>query len=241
VKITINLDTENAAFHDNPGELNRVLETIPDKVKAALDQVKQEDRDTMCESVKLLDVNGNTVGDATVKGKLTDAKITVHYDHDPINPRDPSWNSRVGTMACWHKRHRLGDVQPSESLSEYKAELPDDAVILPIYMYEHGGITIATKPFSCMWDSGQLGIIWAVPTDEMDADTIKAVLKAEVEQYDWYLQGLVYGFMAHNDGEEDSCWGFDGDDENLIIENMLEHTPAWVTKDHLEEAFRNVK
>lgn len=237
MKITITIDTENSVFN-NPGELERILTDIPFKVGVIRDKTKEEDRNTMCETVKLLDINGNTVGDVKVKGKLADARVTIHYDQDPINPRE---NCNVGTMACWHRRHQLGDVQPLESVSEYKAELPDNAVILPVYIYEHGGMAISTSPFSCLWDSGQLGIIWAVPTDGMDADTVRAVLEAEVEQYYRYLQGMVYGFRTHDDGEEDSCWGFYGDDEDSIIEAMLEYTPAWVTADHLKEALRNVE
>ncbi len=34
-------------------------------------------------------------------------------------------------------------------------------VILPLYLYDHGGITMRTNPFSCPWDSGQVGWIYA--------------------------------------------------------------------------------
>lgn len=34
-------------------------------------------------------------------------------------------------------------------------------VILPLYLYDHSGITISTGPFSCPWDSGQVGWIYA--------------------------------------------------------------------------------
>jgi hypothetical protein len=32
-------------------------------------------------------------------------------------------------------------------------------VILPLYLYDHSGITMSCGPFSCPWDSGQVGII----------------------------------------------------------------------------------
>ena len=34
-------------------------------------------------------------------------------------------------------------------------------VILPLYLYDHGGITMSTGAFSCSWDSGQVGWIYA--------------------------------------------------------------------------------
>ncbi len=37
----------------------------------------------------------------------------------------------------------------------------DKHVILPLYLYDHGGITMSTGPFSCRWDSGQVGWIYA--------------------------------------------------------------------------------
>ena len=33
----------------------------------------------------------------------------------------------------------------------------DVAVLMPVYAYIHSGMTISTEPFSCPWDSGQLG------------------------------------------------------------------------------------
>lgn len=93
--------------------------------------------------------------------------------------------------------------------------------ILPLYLYDHSGITMRTSPFSCPWDSGQVGWIYA------DADTIKAeygaltpetmkkaltVMQGEVETYDYYLTGQAYGFQLFDgETETDSCWGFLGD------------------------------
>lgn len=34
-------------------------------------------------------------------------------------------------------------------------------VILPLYLYDHGSITMSTGAFSCPWDSGQVGWIYA--------------------------------------------------------------------------------
>ncbi len=106
-------------------------------------------------------------------------------------------------------------------------------VILPLYLYDHSGITMNTTGFSCPWDSGQVGWIYA------DADCIKkeygkvtpetinkarAVMNGEVETYDYYLTGQCYGFqLFEGDVETDSCWGFLGairDIQNSIKDYM---------------------
>ena len=40
-------------------------------------------------------------------------------------------------------------------------EQMDGMVILPLYLYDHSGITMNTCGFSCPWDSGQVGWIYA--------------------------------------------------------------------------------
>ncbi len=106
------------------------------------------------------------------------------------------------------------------------------AVILPLYLYDHSGITISTSSFNDPWDSGQVGWIYVLNdaikkefcvaeiTDEIRQKAID-ILKNEVETYDTYLRGDVYGYVleekikcehcGHVDTREiDSCWGFYG-------------------------------
>ena len=73
---------------------------------------------------------------------------------DDFNPRD---NDNLGVMVCFHKRYRLGDshdysVNEFNSWDELRSRLEKDypgGVILNLYLYDHGGITISTEPFSC--------------------------------------------------------------------------------------------
>ena len=44
-------------------------------------------------------------------------------------------------------------------------EQMDGMVILPLYLYDHSGITMNTCGFSCPWDSGQVGWIYASAMD----------------------------------------------------------------------------
>jgi hypothetical protein len=101
-------------------------------------------------------------------------------------------------------------------------------IILPLYLYDHSGITISTGPFSCPWDSGQVGYIyvsiekvkneykWKIITKKRKEMIINH-LKCEVNIYDDYITGNVYGYriepMPRNHIEcNDSCYGFYGND-----------------------------
>lgn len=156
---------------------------------------------------------------------MTRYRIRICAQDDPYNPRKEHDN--VGTMACWHRRYTLGDEQPGVSPGEYKYALAravdgtlpewDDAtdadaqraqevfaaqyLHLPLYLYDHSGITMRTTPFPCPWDSGQVGFIYVSrkrAAEEWGEDFIDvrvlACLLAEVEEYDQYLTGDVYEY-----------------------------------------------
>ena len=104
--------------------------------------------------------------------------------------------------------------------------LDDEYIILPLYLYDHSGITMNTTGFSCPWDSGQVGFIyvrddkvkkeygWDKLTQER-VQQVKDQLRAEVEAYDLYLRGESYWYRIEElkDGEWeeiDSCGGYLG-------------------------------
>lgn len=160
----------------------------------------------------------------TVKNRI----VEIHQDTDPHNPRE---NEHFGTMVCWHSRYNLGEKHGYDTPDDFRAEWNEDnAVILPLYLYDHSGITMSTGPFSCPWDSGQVGYIYASKEQitkefgkgKMALEKAKKLLEAEVEEYDYYLTGQVYGIKVlekvhcdsceHDDMKElDACWGFIGD------------------------------
>jgi len=157
--------------------------------------------------------------------------LEIFPDEICESPRD--WGN-LGTMICFHRRYNLGDkhnfsVEEAEKMVKGK----DICVSLPLYLYDHGGITMSTGSFSCKWDSGQVG--WIFVTKEqvrkeynvkrITKDIVKKVtrvLEGEVETYNQYLTGDVYGYRVSkitecNMGCEhkeqvDSCWGFYGEE-----------------------------
>jgi hypothetical protein len=171
--------------------------------------------------------------------EISDSKeLKIFQDSDVESPRD--WDN-LGTMICFHRRYNLGDEHNFDNPEEFRECVSDIAVILPLYLYDHSGITMSTTPFSCPWDSGQVGWIYVTKEEIRKNYGVKRISKkllervtnylvSEVKTYDQYLTGEVYGFQlveksTCNCGAEheeilDSCWGFYGTDwkENGILE-----------------------
>ena len=149
--------------------------------------------------------------------------LRIERDESPESPRE--WDN-LGTMACWHRRYNLGDEQPEESPTDFVASLPKGTVVLPLYLYDHSGITMRTTAFSCPWDSGQVGLIYATPERIRKEYGCKRITKAtiekvnkrlvgEVETYDQFLTGDVWYYSVEDEEGKvlDSCGGFYGEQD----------------------------
>ena len=159
--------------------------------------------------------------------------LIIQYDIDPESPRD--WDN-LGTMVCWHSRYNLGDGHHFDTPDDFHEEIDkDDAIIIPLYLYDHSGLAMRTTSFNDLWDSGQVGYIYVTDErirKEYDVkkitkeirEEVRNVLKSEVGTYDQHISGNVYGFQLYEDGEfTDSCYGFYGDDWEK--NGMKEHIP----------------
>ena len=162
--------------------------------------------------------------------------IEIHYDTDPQNPRE--YMNELIKIYCFHKKYRLGDNHKYNSTdfnswAQFEEQLDRDfeiVAIKPLYMYDHSGITISTTPFSCPWDSGQIGFVFITKQDLRKFYGKSRINKKLIEQainqidnyvkvYDQYLRGEVYGYIVKDkNGEEtDSCFGY-YDIENAIAD-----------------------
>ena len=78
--------------------------------------------------------------------------------------------------------------------------LEEYGAVLPLYLYDHSGITMSTYPFSCQWDSGQVGYAalsrWgyrlSVNKGKFDKSNAEDIIRSEVNAYDEYLKGESY-------------------------------------------------
>lgn len=105
-------------------------------------------------------------------------------------------------------------------------------VALPVYAYIHSGVTVRTTPFGCRWDSGLSGFIYTKRTDyikefgvkkNVKNSIIENHLKGDLETFDTWLQGEVYGFSIEDAETGEflgSCGGFYG---SGYANDMVEH------------------
>jgi hypothetical protein len=168
--------------------------------------------------------------------------LTIVRDEFPENPRD--WDN-VSVMVCFHNRYALGDkhdYKPEDfagwdELEEQIKKDNDVAAIFPLYIYDHSGISLGISkdyPYNDPWDAGQVGFVYVtkdVIKKELGAKRVakkelewaRARIIGEVEEYNRYLLGDIWGFEIKNDKGDvlDSCFGFFGDDPR--INGMYDH------------------
>lgn len=149
--------------------------------------------------------------------------ISIDNDMDPMNPRKEHCN--VAKMVLFHKKYQLGDEHDYdyedyhgwEEMKDEIIRIEEPVLISPVYMYDHSGITISHKPFSCPWDSGQIGFVFV--TDEalkqagLTSQDAERIIESELEIYDQYLRNEIYQYSIEKDGEfVDSLCGCYGED-----------------------------
>lgn len=177
------------------------------------------------------------------KGKwIPGMELHIYTDDNPINPR--ILNDNFGHMVCFHRDYILGDKHTLDEsnfsswdeIRQYLVQVENAIIILPLYLFDHSGLTMQTTPFYDPWDSMRVGFIYCNTEDIKECFLLKdsseitpGILKTaennliyEVKEYDEYLRGDVYGFILYKDGEEtDSCWGFYGGIDRILEETGM--------------------
>lgn len=169
-------------------------------------------------------------------------KIEIENDENPMNPRTDWDNGSV--MVCKHRKYSLGDKDHGINLDgcdgwldikQAIVEQKSPIVILPLYLYDHSGITMNTTGFNSGFDSCQVGFIFVdeekaemigwtkeyIETlSKRDSEEYKGKTRVEiltdfmisdVETYDNYISGQVYRFNIE-DCEDGNCGGYYGDE-----------------------------
>jgi len=163
-----------------------------------------------------------------------------------MHPEDPRNWDNLGTMICSHGSYDLGDKNFNAKnynswydMLQHKI-IVSDCIYLPLYLLDHTQLYMNTTGFSGVdpqgWDWGQVGFIYAEKekVKEKTAKEIKEVLKQEVETYEMYLRGEVYGFVLEKKNKckdcghisletIDSCFGFYGGE--FKDNGLYEHLP----------------
>ncbi|CAB5220453.1 hypothetical protein UFOVP236_61 [uncultured Caudovirales phage] len=146
-------------------------------------------------------------------------RVEVGICFDPPNPRE--WDN-VGKVALVNRcRYNFGDELLDADEIKIILTSRSHYIALPIYMYDHSGITINTTGFSCPWDSGIVGVIYVDKARAVKEwgnrycskgvrRKAKECLRAEINELDKFVSGQVYEWTVFNSRNEwvDSCGGF---------------------------------
>lgn len=176
-------------------------------------------------------------------------KISIYPDDCGDSPRN--WDN-ICEFHCAHKRYSLGDTgfnyrAGSDCITASQEAKIQGDVVLRLYLYDHSGITISLSPFSCPWDSGQVGFV-IIRREKMLQEfggrkftqSLKnralQIAEAEVKEYDQYLRGDVYGYKIDEEG--DSCWGYYGM-EYCVTE--AKNTVDWLVRQDIKRHCEQVK
>lgn len=190
------------------------------------------------------------------ENEVEGVRIRVEYDDDAESPRT-AWDN---VTAFWsdgmHRRYNFHEAAADEVLARIKLAMPvpdelleegsdveiiqwlmenqtpvSSYVIMPVYMYDHSGLSFSTGGFSCGWDSGTIGFMmvdverWDVQHGgEWSVEAATQRIEDEVQDLDNYHVYGACGYVIERcEGcdccghveweEEDSCWGFYGDPE----------------------------
>jgi len=118
-------------------------------------------------------------------------------------------------------------------------------MLFPLYLFDHSGITISLSPFTCPWDSGQVGYVLVEKEKairefgkkkltKQARDKVYRCIQGEVTTYDQYLSGEVYGYEIEDAGE--SCWGFYGQDKCMAeARSVVDYIVRRKIKEHCNQ------
>ena len=173
-------------------------------------------------------------------------RLKIEYDEYAESPRE--WDnlctifSQRGNWNIADNEFAYSRDEAPDKYEEYKERQEKGEIFMcPVYMYDHSGQTISLSPFGDPWDSGVAAYIFVEKekmlketdaTEENWKEKAYKYMQSEIEIYDYYIRGEVYGWNLEkaevtehkrvSDGKiwttveqepEDGCAGYYGDPE----------------------------
>lgn len=142
------------------------------------------------------------MGSMVCFGKYID--FTDHHQENKFNDPQDFFETLASDDPEWNKKYdeymETNHISKDDWIQYNNEKANKHYIILPLYLYDHSGMTIRTFPFTCSWDSGQVGYIymsrsqakkfWSNSSSDGEQEAISC-LKAEVNEFDAYLRGDV--------------------------------------------------
>jgi len=147
----------------------------------------------------------------------------LEYDEDCESPYD---SDNAVKIVLLHRRYNNPSPEVGstpDEVAEWVKENSRDWFVTNLFMYEHSGVALRAgerNPFSCPWDSGQVGIvaiekaIWGRGKGERNAKRLEWC-KNVAETYGMWMNGECYGYVIEDeDGRTlESCFGYVGTED----------------------------
>ncbi len=147
-------------------------------------------------------------------------EIKISQDTDAEDPIEYMDHLKI---VAFHSRYNIGHEHDFSDPEDLDKEIKETrALELPVYMFDHGDISLSTGPFGCPWDSGQVGKVY------MERDTILrefgvkritakvrdrvySMMESAISCYSKWISGEFCSFAVTDaEGEfVDGCSGFD--------------------------------
>jgi hypothetical protein len=132
--------------------------------------------------------------------------IRIYSDDYPPNPRE---GDDMTTFVMFHGKYDLGDTKDHtwkhEDYSGWAAMQvaleKNYRLVVPVYMYDHSGVSLSTSPFSCPWDSGQVGFVVASADAIRGVYGVKRLTRNVMEKARRYVEGAVESYSKYVNGE----------------------------------------
>lgn len=162
--------------------------------------------------------------------------VEISHDDWQENPRE--WDCCSSTLVTAHRKYNFGGIE----LTHYARSIKDafeqhladqdlsykDIIYHDVFMYDHSGIALSTAPFSCPWDSGQLGMIYEKRSDIRAEFGVKRIspkleqlilarLASEIKILGHWANGDIYAFSI-DDEVYGGFYGYDHEESGLIAE-----------------------
>jgi hypothetical protein len=120
-------------------------------------------------------------------------QVEIRYD-DFATPSDIEL---IGKFAHTHKRADFGiqsELVSHERIEELEAD--DGLITVSVYVYDHSGMTVSATPFSCPWDSGKVGVMYAAKgIEDLTDEQIRESLLSEIKIYDMWLTNDIWQIL----------------------------------------------
>lgn len=205
-----------------------------------------------------INFGANNMSNTAFSASVENLTFSLIYDYDCSSPREDNDgnvahffsnpHSRSGcvdniddSMAILNSLAKQLNIPDYYDLEQFdliraieKADPNKEVIVVePLYKFEHSGVIYNTSPFTCPWDSGQIGYIFSTINDfksvglEWNAEKAKEYIKGELDLYNNYISGECYGFRVEEKSTCNSCsadheeeligvWGYVGEQNEII-------------------------